>query len=134
MLQPDTFKSTTNKDRIMLSKLLNQCDRRKVDFFFNWLKEPANDEQPEQSQLLETTSDYESKSIEVGNTDILKLIYLNSDNNIGSNSDISDYIRESQFQKPDISAQAENRIISRRVSTLSNISAHTWSIHILPSD
>ena len=42
------------------SKLLNQCDCRKANFFFNWLKEPANDEQPEQSQLLETT--HENKS------------------------------------------------------------------------
>ena len=39
-------------------KLLNQCARRKNNFFFNWLKEQANDEQPEQFQLLETTSDY----------------------------------------------------------------------------
>ena len=71
-------------------KLLNPCARRKANFFFNWLKEQANDEQPEQLQLLETTSDYESKSIEVGNTDISKFSYLNLDNNIGSSSDISD--------------------------------------------
>ena len=71
-------------------KLLNHCARRKANFFFNWLKEQANDEQPEQLQLLETTSDYESKSIEVGNTDISKFSYLNLDNNIGSSSDISD--------------------------------------------
>ena len=71
-------------------KLLNHCALRKVNFFFNWLKEQANDEQPKQFQLLETAPDYESKSSEVGNTDISKFSYLNLDNNIGPSSDFSD--------------------------------------------
>ena len=57
-------------------KLLNQFDRRKVNFFLNWLKEQANDDQPKQFQLLETASGYESKSSEVGNTDIPYLSQL----------------------------------------------------------
>ena len=41
------------------AKSLNHCARRKVNVFFNWLKEQANDEEPKQFQLLETASDCE---------------------------------------------------------------------------
>ena len=52
-------------------KLLGHCACQKF-FFFNWLKEQTNNEQIKQFQLLETASDYESKSSGVGNTCISK--------------------------------------------------------------
>ena len=45
-------------------------------------------------------------------------------------SDISNWIQESQFQKPDIAAQAGNRIIPKGVSTFCNFSVHTSIISI----
>ena len=71
-------------------ELWNNCARRKRKLLFNWLKEQVIDKQPKQLQLLETTSDYESKSSNVGNTDIPKISYFNVDNDIGSKSDSSD--------------------------------------------
>ena len=71
-------------------KLLNFCARRKVNFFWIWLKEQAKIEQPKQFQVLETASDYELKSSEVGNTDIPKFSFHSLHNRIGSWSDFSD--------------------------------------------
>ena len=46
-------------------ELWNHCARQKGKFFFNWLKVQIIDKQPKHLQLLETASDYESKSSQV---------------------------------------------------------------------